>query len=235
MLDPLLDHLPLPHGLLDLLLPWEGWSWKEFLSLPWAAGGLPTALCGDLSSSVVHGGLPGLLGVTGVPGSVYLGLDLSAGWCCTFGESFSFSRADFSHEMKLKAFFSTMSCLAFLALIHSSKVLKEIDLLTVSSVVFKETFVPFSPRVMKGIELQISISMSWKETFVLALPMVLKEFSLHLMLTVSLTLSSISFSLMTLMLCISMVLKGGNLFLCCSVLPCISLTGSWKECQCRCT
>ena len=72
-------------------------------------------------------------------GSVLLGLDLSscAGLACH--ESFSPSTADFFSEMKLKASFSAVSQFAVLALIQSSKVLKEIDLLLscLSSMVLK--------------------------------------------------------------------------------------------------
>ena len=85
--------------------------------------------------------------------------------------------------------------------------------------------------VLKEIEVALLIScfMSWKETFFLPdLPMVLKEVSLSVILTVSLTLLALSFSLMTLMLSTLMVLKGVNFCLSCSLLPHVSLAGVLK-------
>ena len=62
--------------------------------------------------------------------------------------------SDFLSEMKLKASFSAMSQFAVLALTQSSKVLKGIDWLLVSSMVLKEI----------EVALLTSRSMSWKET-----------------------------------------------------------------------
>ena len=100
----------------------------------------------------------------------------------------------------------------FLALTQLSKVLKEIDLLFVSSMVLKEGM-PYRPHV----------PVAWKEAFFPPhLPMgYLKEVSLPLFLTVSLTLLASSFSLMTLMLSITGVFIGTNLRLFCSFLPCV--------------
>ena len=139
--------------------------------------------------------------------SVLLGLDLSGcvGLACC--ESFSLSTADFLSEMKLKASFSAVSQFAVLALTQSSKVLKEIDLLFVFSMVLKEG------------ALLTSCSMSWKVTFYLPdLPMVLKAVSLPLFLTMSLTLLALSFYLMTIMSSTPGVLKGVDMCLSCSLL-----------------
>ena len=74
-----------------------------------------------------------------VPGSMWL--DASCG--AASGES-SLFRADLFSGKILKVSFSTVSYLVFLASTQSSKVLKEIDLLSVSSMVLKESLlVPF--------------------------------------------------------------------------------------------
>ena len=154
-------------------------------------------------------GSPGL-SVCWLLGSVLLALDLFHCAGLAHCESFSLSMADFLSEMKLKASFNAMSQFTVLALIQSSKVLKGIDLLFVSTMVLKE-----------GI-LLTSYPVSWKETFFLPdLPMVQKEIFLPLFLTVSLTLLASSFSLMTLMLSITGVFIGTNLRLFCSFLPCV--------------
>ena len=115
-------------------------------------------------------------------GSVLLGLDLSTCAGLAHHEFFSPSRADFVSEMKLKASFSAVSQFAVLALTQSSKVLKEIEMLLVSSMVLKETLlVPLLSMVLKVGALLTLSSMSWKETFFLPdLPMVLKKVSLPL-------------------------------------------------------
>ena len=148
-------------------------------------------------------------------GSVWLGLDLTGGTGLAHGESFSPSRADFFSGTKHEASFSAMSHFDILALTHSSKVLKGIDLLFVSTMVLKETLlVPLLSMVLKEVVLLTSWSMSWKETFFLPdLPMVLKEVSLPLFLTVSLALLALSFSLMTFMPSTLMVLKEASLSL----------------------
>ena len=85
--------------------------------------------------------------------------------------------------------------------------------------------------VLKEVEFALltSCSVSWKETFFLPdLPMVLKEVSMPLLLTVSLTLLALSFSMMTLMPSTLMVLKGVDFCLFCFLLPCVSLAGVLK-------
>ena len=83
-------------------------------------------------------------------GSVLLGLDLSSWVGLAHCESFSPSTADFLSETKLEASFSATSQFAVLALTQLSKVLKEIDLLFVSSMVLKETLlVPLLSVVLK--------------------------------------------------------------------------------------
>ena len=141
-------------------------------------------------------------------GFLCLGLDLTGGAGLAHGESFSPSRANLFPEMKLETYFSAVSHFAVLALTHLSKVLKGIDLLLVTSMVFKETLlvpllsmvlkeallVPFLPMVLKEVALLTLCSVSWKETFFLpALPMVLKEVPMTLFLIVSLTLLALSF------------------------------------------
>ena len=157
------------------------------------------------------------LSVCQLLGSVFLGLDLSSHASLAHHESFSLSMAGFLSETKLKASFSAMSQFAALALTQSSKVLGEIIILFVYSMVLKE------------VALLTSYSISWKETFFLPdLPMVLKEVSLLTYglekkslylwsLTVSLTLLVLSFSLVTLMPSTPRVLKGVDLY--CSFLP----------------
>ena len=101
-----------------------------------------------------------------------------------------------------------MSQFTVVALTQLSKVLKEINLLFVSSIVLKEG------------ALLTSCSVSWKETFFFPeIPMVLQEVSLPLFLTMSLTLSALSFSLMAFMPYTPGVLKGVNL--------CLSLSSAW--------
>ena len=104
-----------------------------------------------LSVGVSLGGWGSLgLSVHWLLGSVLLGLDLSSGAGLAHGESFFPSRADFFSETKLKASFSAVSQFAVLALTQSSKVLKEINLLFVSSKVLKETcLVPLLSMVFK--------------------------------------------------------------------------------------
>ena len=172
---------------------WAPW-WTLFCALwgsllcPWGLPGLlgSHGLHGRLSSSVLHGdlsyvrgGLPGLLGVTGVvyptwlPGSVLLELDLSGCASLAHCESFSPFTADFLSEMKLKASFSAMSQFAVLALIKLSKVLKEINLLFFLALthcwkVLKWIGLLLVPSmVLKEVEVALLTlcSMSWKETF----------------------------------------------------------------------
>ena len=58
--------------------------------------------------------------------------------------------------------------------------------------------------------------------------MVLKEVTMPLLLTISLTLLALSVFLMILMPSTLMVLKGVDLCLSCSLLPCVSLAGVLK-------
>ena len=119
-------------------------------------------------------------------------------------------------KWNLEASFSAMLHFAVLALTHSSKVLKGIDLLFVSTMVLKETLVvQLLSMVLKELALLTSCFVSWKETFFPPdLHMVLKG--------VSLTLLALSFSLMTLMPSTLMVLKEVNLCPLCSLLPHVS-------------
>ena len=204
-----------------------------------------------LSVGVSMGGWGSLgLFVHWLLGSVWPGLDLTSGAGLACSGSFSPSSADLFPETKLEASFSAMSHFALLALTHSSKVLKGInlffvvlgltlsskvlkgiDLLFVSSMVLKESLlVPLLSMVLKEVALLTSCSMSWKETFfLLDLPMVLEEVTLPQFLTVLLTLLTLSSSLMTLMPSTLMVLKEVNLCLSCSLLSCVSLAGVLKE------
>ena len=96
-------------------------------------------LCSMVISPLSLGVYLGCWGSLGLSAGCLLGLDLSgcAGFAC--GESFSPSMADFFSEMKLKASFSAISWFAVLVLIQSSKGLKEINFLLLSSMVLKET------------------------------------------------------------------------------------------------
>ena len=167
-------------------------------------------------------------------GSVLLGLDLS-GCAGLARHEFSLSRADFLSEMKFKASFSAVSQFPVLVLIQSSKVLKEINLFAFLALIQSWKVLKWiglllvSSMVLKEFALRTWCSVSWKETFFLPdLPGVLKEVSLPVFLTVSLTLLALSFSLITLMLSTPGVLKGVNLCLFCSLLPCVFLAGVLK-------
>ena len=221
-------------------------------------GGISSsALHGDLSS--VHGASLGCWGLLGMSihqllGLVLLGLDLSDCAGLAHHESFSPSMADFFPEMKFKASLSAMSQFAVLALTQSSKVLKEINLLFISSMVLQEVALltscsvlrrnPFPPRLTHGLGRSLSASIFSMSLTLLALsislvtlmpstPGVLKGVNLCLSHSLSPGVLagifkgvSVHVSQVTLMPSTPRVLKWVNL--CCSLLPHVSLAGVLK-------
>ena len=114
--------------------PWESLFclWEPLWYIPWSFFSKKWLI--NFSPSAAQ-----VLVVHLAPGSMWLDASCSA----ASGES-SLSRAGLFSGKILKVSFSTVSYLVFLASTQSSKVLKEIDLLSVSSMVLKESLlVPF--------------------------------------------------------------------------------------------